>query len=196
MGTIVQHEKVDGQFSKTAQRKANRFIRNATVQERSLNRGGQIFKRTIFKKPKNFNEIPESLLLACRFQTATQRAEFFRQVPFLKGFTESKRIGTTLKNFQIMNRIKMRFLLAPVAAMRGDKLSGDEKRDGVNTADNGEFLVRMFRRNGVIVVVESNQGKRIRMVTFHSPGLEFRHRKWAKRLFFFRERFQNRPFLT
>jgi hypothetical protein len=78
MGTISKHEKIDGQLSKTSQRKADGFIRNATVQKCSSNRGGQIFERTIFKKPKDFNEIPESLLFACRFQTATQRTELFR----------------------------------------------------------------------------------------------------------------------
>ena len=128
----------------------------------------------MLKEPENFDIIPLSLLGSLCFKPPPQNIELLRQVPLGKGFAEIKRVRFSLADRKVMHRIIMRVLRLPVPLVDGDDLIADHQADRVDATDHQNLLVRMFSRNGVIVVVEANQCKRVGVTGFRSSGIEFR----------------------
>ena len=98
-----------------------------------------------------------SLLLL--FQTTPQDPKTLRKVPMLQRLGEVQSTRFPLQKGQIMHRIVLDVLLAPVSRVPGNQPIREDQPDLVHTGHDRDLAVGVGRRHRVIVVVETDQGE-------------------------------------
>ena len=172
MRTPVQAEQTDGVLLPRLQDQPHRIGTVGSDRQRVFHGAREFRQRGVLQQPQHLDELARAVLLQFGLLAATQHDQTVGQLPVLQRLGVVQRSGLAFQEGQIVDRIELGVLLAPVTRMPGYEPIPDHQANLFDPADHRHVVMRVLGRNRVIVALKTHQRQGIGPRRFHPAGLE------------------------